>query len=251
MSTAAPSLLACLFLASTLAFNFPGPAFSENVLVELFTSEGCSSCPPADRLLSRLNGAKQGEINVVCLSEHVDYWNYLGWQDPYSQKLFSQRQAAYAGQFGLASCYTPQMVVDGSYEGNGAGAQFAGDAIRRSAASAKAEVNVVSALISGGNLKLDLAFKPQEKFRGEGRLFAALCQDDLVSIVKSGENGGSVLRHVAVVRQLKELPNCSLDVSWKKNFVLPVDKKLDQLKLVVFIQDAGGKVAAVSSRIAL
>src|SRR5262249_24150999 len=113
------------------------------VLVELFTSEGCSSCPPADQLLTSL-AEKQpvSGAQIVTLSEHVDYWNRLGWTDPYSSAALSKRQNDYAEQFGGDSVYTPEMVVDGASQFVGSDDYAARDAIENAIKSPKASVQL-------------------------------------------------------------------------------------------------------------
>ena len=113
------TVTAALAMVAAAAAGAPGKSRTP-VVVELFTSEGCSSCPPADDLLSRLADQSINGVDVIALSEHVDYWDYLGWRDPFSSNLFSARQQGYGDRFHLSSVYTPQMVVDGVVQLNGA-----------------------------------------------------------------------------------------------------------------------------------
>src|SRR6266852_4793572 len=113
------------------------------VVVELFTSEGCSSCPPADALLARLSEAPlDGNVQLIALEEHVDYWNDLGWMDPFSSRDWTSRQYVYSGVLRNGNPYTPQMVVDGTAEFVGSRAQKARQAIHEAAGKAKIPVTL-------------------------------------------------------------------------------------------------------------
>src|ERR1035438_3996055 len=129
-----------------LAIPFTAPAIETPrvpVIVELFTSEGCSSCPPADKFLMQLDTRQRVPgATVIILSQHVDYWNHLGWADPYSSKAFSERQNAYAMTLHTDGPYTPQMIVDGRTEFNGTDVPAAHTAISQAARNPKARVNI-------------------------------------------------------------------------------------------------------------
>src|SRR5215469_14679115 len=127
------------------------------VLVELFTSEGCSSCPPADRFLEKLDRQPVAGAEMIVLSEHVDYWNHIGWKDPYSAHVYSERQSLYGKRFGLDSVYTPQMVVDGSSEFVGSNPALADEAFVKALNVPKifVHLSLLSADRSGVHVHLD------------------------------------------------------------------------------------------------
>lgn len=159
------------------------------VLVELFTSQGCSSCPPADAVLARL----AGEPHVIVLSEHVDYWDYLGWKDPYSSAQFSERQGAYARRFVLRGPYTPQMVVDGQYEFVGSDEGQARRTIARAGKTKKIDITSRS-----GEGRLHIAAPAGSN----GELWIAEVRREGSALATRGENAGRHLRHVAIVKRL-------------------------------------------------
>jgi hypothetical protein len=173
------------------------------VLVELFTSEGCSSCPPADQLLSELVSRQPvpGAL-VVGLSEHVDYWNHLGWKDPFSNALFSKRQSDYAATFKVEGIYTPQMVVDGRDAFVGSDRERAMAAI--ATAAAKPRSPVLLAWTSSAPPVLTISIDGGPAAAG-ATVRLAITEDGLASDVTRGENGGHRLTHAAVTRDLADI----------------------------------------------
>jgi hypothetical protein len=196
--------IAPLLLTMLVAFGAFDTAPRTPVLVELFTSEGCSSCPPADALLTRLLREQPvADVEIIPLSLHVDYWDHQGWKDPFGSKAFSSRQAAYSKIFG-GEIYTPQMVVDGRDELNGTDEQ----AIRRVVRDAGSRPHLplrVGARSIGTSVRLSIDLPAAPADAESIDVLVALTEDDLSSIVRRGENGGRTLSHVAVVRKLESL----------------------------------------------
>jgi hypothetical protein len=221
------------------------PATGRPVLVELFTSEGCSSCPPADRVLSSL-ARDQGiaPARVIALGFHVDYWDYLGWKDRFASAAFSRRQEAYARQFKINSTYTPQMVVDGALEFVGSNRVNAIDAVKKNAASPKP---VVSMTVSDGRLRANAAGLPMHT---GATVYLAVAENNLITKVGRGENSGSTLEHAAVVRDFSAIGKIAKsDTTFTVERTLPPsrDWKTENVKLVVFVQeDATLKILAVN-----
>ncbi len=214
------------------------------VLVELFTSEGCSSCPPADRQLTFLEKNQPvAQAEIITLSFHVDYWNQLGWKDEYSSAAYSNRQREYAPKFNSESVYTPQMVVDGDAEFVGSNAGKAANAI---ANAAKAQKGKVEASIEGNILKVAVSAMPRH---GNAGVFLAIAEDGIVTDVRRGENAGSRLPHISVVRELKEIATLGSAANTKNiefNVETLTSWKRENLKYIVFVQeDESRKVIAV------
>lgn len=217
------------------------------VVVELFTSEGCSSCPPADALLARLDKSQPVEgAEIIPLAMHVDYWNYLGWSDPFSSRQFSERQGEYAAAFGNKDVYTPQMVVDGVREFNGGNSSLAQEAIGKAAREPKGEVLLARAPSQTEGFvrvsaQIDNFPKPTE---GESvTVFLALTESNLATDVARGENSGRKLTHVGVVRSLKTLGGLpeAPGTSFKAETEVPFEKswRRENLRAVVFAQERG------------
>jgi hypothetical protein len=171
------------------------------VLVELFTSEGCSSCPPADDLLQELDaGQPVPGAEAIVLSEHVTYWNHDGWRDPFSLDAMTERQEDYQRRFGLDSSYTPQMVVDGKSQFVGSNAKALIAAVAKEAKTPKQPLTIEGARWDHGSA----VFSVHSDVSVRAKLYAVLAEDATHSQVTRGENAGRTLHHTAVVRAMKE-----------------------------------------------
>lgn len=179
------------------------------VVLELFTAQGCSSCPTAEDLLSRIGSHPEARDLVLPLAYHVDYWNELGWRDPFSDRAWTARQAMYQLRFRVRDgVYTPQLVVNGELELNGTDARRVLGAIdaarrRRAAASLELEVRLVAGEAS--TLAIDVRAALLEDVGGRSlELRLAVYENGLVTRVGRGENGGRTLRNDFVVRRLEK-----------------------------------------------
>jgi hypothetical protein len=199
------------------------------VLVELFTSEGCSSCPPADALVEQLQREQPlAGTQLIFLSEHVDYWNGLGWQDPYSDGAFTSRQSAYGGRN-----YTPQAVIDGGVDVIGSDRQEILHAAQAAARERHGQLEL--SRTSGTTVRISVSGLPGNP---DAAVMIAVVEDNLVSRVERGENAGRTLRHTAVVRVLREVGHLKAGApGWTAEVPVPRNDSWKQPRLVAFVQD--------------
>ncbi len=207
-------------------------------LVELFTSEGCSSCPPADKLLAEIaNTASKQNLPVYVISMHVDYWNQLGWRDPFSSRQFSQRQRQYAALSKENRVYTPQMIVNGEYRFVGSKSKEASAAISQSLANST--TSKLSIKLDGDQLSYEVEGIPSNAV-----LNVALIQPKATQSVPRGENANRTLEHINVARWFKTYPLKSA------TGVASVSKQqaADEVtELIAYVQvPSSGKILAVA-----
>jgi hypothetical protein len=230
-------LLAVAFLASGAAQSAPPPA-PVPVLIELFTSEGCSSCPPADLLLSRLVKEPVPGAQVIALELHVDYWDELGWKDPASMREATARQSAYARALGIGDrIYTPQLVVDGRDEMIGTDAAAAQRAIAKALKQPRAGVTLAVDVDGDALLaRAAVADLPADAARESVNAVLAITEDDLANVVKRGENSGRTLHHDAVVRALVPMGSLRAGGDLHQRATLAPEWHRDRLHAVMFLQ---------------
>ena len=211
------------------------PQTKEMVLVELFTSEGCSSCPPADKALAFLQREQPApQAEIITLAWHVDYWDYLGWKDEFSSAAFSQRQETYGRRFKIDSIYTPQMVVDGQTEFVG---NNQGKAVNSVVEAAKIKKAKVELSFDADKLKINISEISKTE---NATVFVAIAEDNLSSNVKRGENSGRVLQHISVVRDLKTVgvvDGSNSTFSTETALQVQPNWKKENLKIIVFVQE--------------
>jgi hypothetical protein len=221
------------------------PSQSANpVVVELFTSEGCSDCPPADRLLAHLQRTQPVPgAEIIALEEHVDYWNDLGWADPFSSSQFSDRQGDYARSFRISSPYTPQMIVDGTAQFVGSYEREALSSIAKALRDPKATVEleqIPDSKAASETARLRVRLGPLAGWNAgdPADVLLAITEDDLSSNVTRGENAGDQLDHRAVVRELRVLGRVDSAGSFaaEPDVNLAKDWKRENLRAVVFVQ---------------
>jgi hypothetical protein len=229
------------------------------VIVELFTSEGCSSCPPADALLARLDRTQPVEgAEVIPLAMHVDYWNYLGWADPFSSHEFSERQGEYAKAFARDGVYTPQMVVDGVKEFAGSNEGLALESIDRAAHEPKAEVSIAREPAQPDEsvrLSVQIDRFPKQTEGDPVYVLLAVTESGLSSDVARGENSGRKLSHAGVVRVIKQLgvlPDAR-GTTFKVDAGVSVEKgwRRENLRAVVFAQERGTRRVLAAASVKL
>jgi hypothetical protein len=227
--------------SSVLPLTGPAKGFA---VVELFTSEGCSSCPPADRLVARIQQEEKDQP-VYILVFHVDYWDRLGWKDAFSDARYTQRQNRYASWLNLQSIYTPQIVVNGRKEFVGSQESTLRSAIGNGLGQSPAAQLTLSDIRSEQG-KVSWHYNVQNAAAGNS-LIVALVQRSATTDVKAGENGGKTLAHVQIVRNITTAP-VATGAAGGGSIQLPQGIKAGEEELIAFVQnDNNGQIVAATS----
>lgn len=221
--------------------GFEGKGF---VLVELFTSEGCSSCPPADDLVARVQ-KEVGDKPIYILAYHVDYWDRLGWKDAFSSADYTKRQSEYARWLNLSQIYTPQIVVNGKTEFVGSQEGALRNAIK-TGLQASSNIQLSLNAIRSANNTASVQYKVDGKTDNAHSVISlALVQKQAVIKVERGENGGRTLAHAQIVRNLQTLPLSKNNGS--ATITLPAGFDAQGWEIIGFVQNTGnGAVLGVS-----
>lgn len=233
------ALTAGLFFG-TCAYSF-GADGGSPVLVELFTSEGCSSCPPADVILQRMDSSQPVPgAHLIVLSEHVDYWNHDGWKDPYSSSLVTVRQEDYARKLGLKTVFTPQFIVDGTGQFVSNDPQQVIQTLEKAAASAKIPIQITSLNFDNETLHAHIEI-PASGIKHDADIYLATALNHADSQVLRGENTGKHLTHVAVVENLTKVGKLKKNQAFNQDIQIKLHSSLNpqNLRVVAFVQEPG------------
>ena len=250
LATSGVGFMMCSFVAG-LGQSAAAPT---PILVELFTSEGCSSCPPADALLQKLDAFQPVPgAQLIVLSEHVDYWDQEGWKDQYSSHELTNRQKSYVSELGLATAYTPQLIVDGNVELHANDPQQVQSAFEKALKDAKIPISLDSVNFEGpqeaaavrGHLQVDAG---SENHNAD--IYIAVALNHAESQVLRGENQGQTLTHVAVVQEMVKVGKVQKKGNFSQDFEVKLKPgtKPGEVRIVAFVQERGsGKVVAAAS----
>jgi hypothetical protein len=218
------------------------------VIVELFTSEGCSDCPAADTLLEKMIAAQPvAGAEIIGLGQHVDYWDRLGWKDRFSSATLTRRQQLYQARFNTASIYTPQMVVDGRAELVGSDASAARKAIEK---TLTAPHGTVALAVDGASVTVAVSGLPRIARGDRADIVVMITESGLTTDVKRGENHGRILSHAPVVRYLAAIGRIEGDAttaSARAEIPLAADWQRDRLAVVSFVQETRGRTILASA----
>jgi hypothetical protein len=223
------------------------------ILVELFTSEGCSTCPPADLALEQMDKQPIPGAQLIVLSEHVDYWDHEGWKDPYSSPAATDRQNEYVHAFSLKTAYTPQIFVDGSSEMHLNDPNQVNQVFQKALSATKTAVRIASLTVDTetstvvrGRIEVD-----ENSEKNKANVYVVIALDHVESQVMRGENGGKHLSHVAVVQELKKIAKLEKGKGLDQEFKLKLKPGTDpaNVRIIAFVQDPGpGRVWGAAFR---
>jgi hypothetical protein len=209
------------------------------VLLELFTSEGCSSCPPADKLLGMLDRDQPVKgVELIVLSEHVDYWDHEGWKDPYSSRAVSQRQEDYESRLGGGDVYTPQLIIDGGTQVVGSNWKAAEPAIVKSMRDPKIPLSL-SAVREGSSIRVHIEAKENSSSLPNGDVYLVTAADHAHSQIFGGENAGRAIDHVAVSSSFRKVGKLLAGSNFSKDVRVSIasDSPSRATRLIAFVQD--------------
>jgi len=222
-------MLSCLITGLNKPRN--KPAENGFVVLELFTAEGCSSCPPADESMIQL--AKEYPKNVYILGFHVDYWNYIGWTDSFSNEAFSARQKSYADKLNTGAVYTPQVIIDGKKQMVGSNKSDLISVIRT-----ELDKNTNTEMSLSANKENDERIQVKYTTKGDKAsvLNIALVQLEAVTNVKRGENKNRLLHHINIVRELKTI-SAKRNIEGTVAFEIPQGLTIRDIEFIAFLQN--------------